>query len=141
MSEFKEGMRVRIKGDSEDYTDHLDGKIGTILTVHSEDCFVQVDGDSWSYYIWFRNMIPLEPSDVETPKYTREDTFVINLQLTNIFKRTDGDHEALDNETIGENIRGLIERLIAENCDEPFDDIKVTGVQKFERDLVNSNEG
>lgn len=108
------------------WTDDCDGKT-------PEECEPYEVADAW--------LVDIEDFVPYRPNYTREDTFVINLQLTNIFKRTDGDHEPLDNETIGENIRGLIERLIAENCDEPFDDVKVISVQRFERDLVNSNEG
>lgn len=137
MSEFKVGMRVRIKGDSEDYTEHLDGKIGTIHHVCCDDCLVEIDEVPYPFFIYNHNMTPVE----SIKNYTREDTFVINLQFTKIFKRTDSDLEAFDNETIGENIRNMIEELIEENVDEPFDDIKVTNVLKFERDLVNSNEG
>lgn len=44
---FKVGDRVRIKGDCYDFTDHLDGCLGTILAVDyfcKDDCLVDVDG-------------------------------------------------------------------------------------------------
>lgn len=44
---FKVGDRVRIKGDYADFTDHLDGCLGTIMIVdylNEDDCLVDVDG-------------------------------------------------------------------------------------------------
>jgi hypothetical protein len=51
---FKVGDRVRIKGDASDYTDHLDGMIGTIAYVCIDDCYVDVNNGRW--IIWNYNM-------------------------------------------------------------------------------------
>jgi hypothetical protein len=43
---FKVGDRVRIKGDCYDFTDHLDGCLGTVIVVDcfdDTDCLVVVD--------------------------------------------------------------------------------------------------
>ena len=107
----------------------------------ADDCDGKAPEECEPYAISEEWLVDIEDFVPYRPNYAREDTFVINLQLTKIFKITDSDTKALDNETIDENIRQLIERLLNENVDEPFDDIKVTSVLKFERDLVNSNEG
>lgn len=55
------GKRVKIIGDSSDYTSDLHGCIGTILEIGYEDCYVEVDGQG-IWWIWNYNMV--EP-DVE----------------------------------------------------------------------------
>lgn len=52
--EFKVGDCVRIRGDYSDYTDHLDGCLGTIVRVNLDDCLVQVDNVGW--LIWKENL-------------------------------------------------------------------------------------
>lgn len=59
--EFKVGMKVRIKGDPSDYTDHLEGEIGTIVCVMNSDCRVTIDSNpDREWYIWNYNMTPVE---------------------------------------------------------------------------------
>lgn len=90
------------------------------------DCYPYLMED-----LWFVNIEEYIPYKLPTSK---EDTFVINLQLTRILER-DSFETPLPNEVIGENIEILIERLLKSYSVIPFDDVKVTGVQHFERDL------
>lgn len=49
------GMKVKIKGDVNDFTDHLDGKIGKVLDVNGDDIGVECENDFW--WIWKRNIL------------------------------------------------------------------------------------
>ena len=53
--ELEIGMKVRIKGDVDDFTDHLDSKIGIIVDINAYDVSVECEGDSW--WIWKRNIL------------------------------------------------------------------------------------
>lgn len=58
---FYVGQRIKIIGDIFDFTDSLDGRIGTILTVRTLDCVVKVDNDECPcWMIWNYNIIPLD---------------------------------------------------------------------------------
>jgi len=60
---FKVGHRVKIIGDASDYSDHLDGMLGTIVEVNKRDCRVKVDDDEYGFLpwlIWNYNMIPVD---------------------------------------------------------------------------------
>lgn len=64
-SELHIGKKVKIIGDESDYTDQLHGCIGTIKSVYSGHCLVDVvdsDGETADWYIWNRNMVE---ADVE----------------------------------------------------------------------------
>lgn len=61
---FKVGDKVRITGCTKDYTDHLDGKVGEVISVRDKDIEVKVDGDTRNWMIWKRNA-----EVVEAPKY------------------------------------------------------------------------
>ena len=58
MRKFKVGDKVLISGDASDFTDHLDGLIGTVLDVYDDDCYVLVDARHW--FIWNYNMTLVE---------------------------------------------------------------------------------
>ena len=49
---FKVGDKVRITGDYTDATDHLDGKIGTVVRVRDNDIEVTVDDNKFPWLIW-----------------------------------------------------------------------------------------
>lgn len=56
--EFKIGQKVRIRGDKDDFTDHLGGKIGIIIDVNEDDVVATfesegclLDWDIWKYNI------------------------------------------------------------------------------------------
>lgn len=56
---FKVGDKVRIHGDKSDYTEELDGLIGTIIRAYNKDCVVMVadfDNPFGGWMIWNRNM-------------------------------------------------------------------------------------
>lgn len=66
--EFKVGMKVRIKGDKSDETDHLDNEVGVILEVREKDCKVEVDAIPnvfGGWLVWNYNLTPVEKA--ETP--------------------------------------------------------------------------
>lgn len=52
---FKIGDKVLIKGDYDDATDHLDGKIGKVVKVNSYDIEVSVKGEPFTWLIWNHN--------------------------------------------------------------------------------------
>lgn len=59
MAEFNIGDRVRIRGDYTDFTDHMDGELGTVIGVMKDDCKVVVDNYSnicGYWLIWKENM-------------------------------------------------------------------------------------
>lgn len=124
---FRVGDKVRIKGDKEDYTDHLDGMTGTVVGVNEDDCFVTVGNKPFPYIIWNYNM-----ELVEHCKRV-EHTFITTVQLTSIVDALNID-EVSDAETIGKNIEGYLKEVT-----EAFDDIKVTNVQVFEREITNED--
>lgn len=51
-AQFNVGDRVIIKGDSSDFTDALDGRMGTVVQVRSGDCLVMVDDDIMPMIPW-----------------------------------------------------------------------------------------
>lgn len=55
MFKFKRGDKVRIRGEQSDFTDHLDGQIGTVIAVTPDECLVKVEGYK-PYIIWNYNM-------------------------------------------------------------------------------------
>lgn len=52
---FNVGDKIKITGDWEDSTDHLDGKIGTIIAVNVSDVEVTVKGEPFTWMIWNHN--------------------------------------------------------------------------------------
>lgn len=60
MRDFKIGDIVQVRGCNSDFTDHLDGKIGTVVDVDLRDCLVRFDdadlGEATDWYIWKVNM-------------------------------------------------------------------------------------
>ncbi len=64
--EYKVGQKVRIKGDADDFTDFLDGEIGTIVEVDENNVRVIFDSavSSYDWYIWKSNIIEIV-EDVE----------------------------------------------------------------------------
>lgn len=88
-SKFKVGMKVRIKGDEDDDTTHLDGKIGTIIEMrtrehYDDDCRVSVDGEI--RWIWNSNMTPVN-------EYKVGDHIIIdgsNVEELEVFKGKTG---------------------------------------------------
>ena len=64
--EYKVGQKVKIRGDRNDYTDHLGGKIGTIVGVDDNDVRVIFDStvSLYDWYIWKSNIIEIV-EDVE----------------------------------------------------------------------------
>lgn len=76
--EFKVGMKVRIKGEYEDCTMRLDGKVGTIVEVLPEGhhCKVEVEGNPNIFGAWFccnRNLTPVEDTKPEVAEPAKED--------------------------------------------------------------------
>ena len=63
---YKVGQKIRIRGDRNDYTDHLDGKVGTIIAVDEDDVVVIFDSEVslYDWCIWKRNIIEIV-EDVE----------------------------------------------------------------------------
>ena len=60
---FSVGDRVKIKGDCEDFTENLDGMLGTIVEVMFNDCQVVVDGlEGCEWYIWNDNTTKVYPA-------------------------------------------------------------------------------
>ncbi len=59
--DYKIGQKVRIKGDADDFTDWLDGEIGTITLVNEDDVVVEFDNtiSSREWYIWKYNIIEI----------------------------------------------------------------------------------
>lgn len=57
---FKVGQKVRIHGDREDFTGHLDGEIGFIVKVREKDCLVDVPVSRLTWFIWNHNMEVVE---------------------------------------------------------------------------------
>lgn len=57
----KVGQKVRIKGDKYDFTDWLDGEIGTIILVNDNDVVVKFDNtiSLLEWYIWKSNIIEI----------------------------------------------------------------------------------
>ena len=55
--EFKKGDRVLITGNIDDYTYHLDGKIGIVICSRPDhnDIEVKVPGTSGTWMIWNHN--------------------------------------------------------------------------------------
>lgn len=71
--EFKVGMKVRIKGDMRDATDHMDGEIGTIVKVCPVHCEVDVEGypnrfGGWCCYKY--NLTPVNEDNTTTTTTT-----------------------------------------------------------------------
>lgn len=52
---FKIGDKVRITGSRDDATDHLDGKIGTVVFITPSDLSVTVGDDPIPWFIWKHN--------------------------------------------------------------------------------------
>lgn len=50
------GDKVRIHGDQSDFTDHLDGKTGVVLSVRERDCVVKVGNSPYPWSIWKYNL-------------------------------------------------------------------------------------
>lgn len=63
---YKVGQKIRIRGDRDDYTAHLDGKVGTIIVVDEDDVVVIFDSEVslYDWCIWKRNIIEIV-EDVE----------------------------------------------------------------------------
>ena len=59
---FKVGDRVRIKGDADDFTTSIDGKIGEVVKVFDKDIEVRIDGSSLTWFIYHYNaeLVPEE---------------------------------------------------------------------------------
>ena len=59
--EFKAGQKVRIRGDADDFTDWLDGEIGTIILVNEDDIVVKFDNkiNLLEWYVWKYNVIEI----------------------------------------------------------------------------------
>lgn len=57
---FKVGQKVKITGTYLDYTEYLDGEIGTILEVRDNDCLVKPNNDILTWWIWNENMEVVE---------------------------------------------------------------------------------
>ena len=58
--EIKTGDKVRIKGDVSDFTDHLDGKILTVLDedlVSDNETLRCKDSQGYTWYIWKENIL------------------------------------------------------------------------------------
>ena len=55
-NKFKIMDRVLIKGELDDFTEHLDGKIGMVAKVYDVDCEVYVPGYNTTWLIWNKNM-------------------------------------------------------------------------------------
>lgn len=75
--EFKVGMKVRIKGDEEDRTMRLDGKIGVILEVCEGDCLVAVEtvtSPFGGWMVWNKNMTPVEETESTDTTTTTNNT-------------------------------------------------------------------
>lgn len=84
--EFKVGMKVRIKGDKSDCTDHLDNEIGVIIEVHEDDCLVKVDAipsmfGGWG--VWNYNMTPVEETETTTNTTTTKEENDMNTTTEN----------------------------------------------------------
>ena len=78
MSKFKIGDKVRITGDYDDFTDHLDGKIGEVISVREHDIAVTVEGNPIPWLIWNYNAELVEDKvEDETPKYKIGDLVVV----------------------------------------------------------------
>lgn len=67
MNKFKAGDRVRVRGDRSDFTEHLDGKVGTVLRPCSveqgcQDYYVDIgqNGKHDTWRIWEHNMTLVE---------------------------------------------------------------------------------
>lgn len=58
MTQFKVGDVVRIKGDKEDFTDHLDGLLGVVLDQKENDVYLSVwkDGQYTKWFAWSYNL-------------------------------------------------------------------------------------
>lgn len=55
MNPFRLGDKVRIKGDPDDCTQHIDGQIGTVVGIFPTDIDVIVPGDPFSWSVWVYN--------------------------------------------------------------------------------------
>ena len=58
--EIKVGDLVRVRGDSADCTDHLDGAVGVVVggcDERSNDYYVKFDGDEGTWCIWSYNIV------------------------------------------------------------------------------------
>lgn len=67
MSKFKAGDRVRVRGDSSDFMDHLHGRVGTVLRpcTRDEGCpnyYVDMgqNGKHDTWRVWEHNMTLVE---------------------------------------------------------------------------------
>lgn len=59
--DYKVGQKVRIRGDADDFTDWLDGEIGTIILVNEDDIKVKFDNkiSLLERYVWKYNVIEI----------------------------------------------------------------------------------
>lgn len=64
MKGFKVGDKVRITGDCDDFTDHLDGKIGEVVIADERDIEVKVEGEPFTWRIWNHNAELIEAAPV-----------------------------------------------------------------------------
>lgn len=64
--DYKVGQKVRIRGDRNDYTDHLGGAIGTIIEVNEADVRATFDSEIslLDWWIWKSNIVEIV-EDVE----------------------------------------------------------------------------
>ena len=60
--ELQNGMHVVIHGRYEDFTDHLDGAIGTIGNcVPNKNGYIEVDdSEGWTWYVQAEDVTPYE---------------------------------------------------------------------------------
>lgn len=62
---IKVGNKVRIKGDYNDFTDHLDGQILTVVATSEEpgeflldeNTIMVADNEGYTWYIWTKNVL------------------------------------------------------------------------------------
>lgn len=73
MSKFKIGDKVRITGDCDDSTSHLDGKIGEVIEVNNRDIYVSVEGEPFNWYIWNYNAELFEDKVEDKKVFTKSD--------------------------------------------------------------------
>lgn len=66
MFNWKVGQRVKVIGDSRNYTESIDGQICTIVKLYDEYAVVQEDHPAkYQWYVYYDNLIPVNKDDLE----------------------------------------------------------------------------
>lgn len=55
--EVEVGDRIRVRGDSSDFTEFLDGAVGTVKIVESDEVVAVFDGVPHEWLIWKYNIM------------------------------------------------------------------------------------